>query len=461
VGTEKVEYTILGYSRETEMIENGRPRTFAGMHAIKRTILLTLSAGLVGFLCLVHAFDAQALTADQVLIVTNKKVPESDELAEYYMKRRSVPASNLVRLDTEMEEDISRQEYEKDMAGPLRDFLAKNDPEGRRFECIVLMYGIPLRVGPPVPTEEERRQINELRERRLDLEARIKASEKNQAALKVLRERQVAVQNETARMSKLFGGTSVDSEIALVMENRHWPQWVPNKYFVEFRGKAIRGMPQKVLLVSRLDGPSDAIVRRIIDDSIEVEKVGLSGKAYFDARWPEKDDKDQSYYQFYDRLIHHAARIVKNSGKMAVVLDERERLFQPGEAPDAALYCGWYSLGKYVDAFTWAKGAVGFHVASAECTTLRNRISTVWCKSMLEKGVAATLGPVAEPYLQSFPLPDVFFGCLIDGRSTLAECYAVSNPFWSWRMVLVGDPLYRPFGHHGLMENKTHGQSFR
>ena len=114
---------------------------------------------------------------------------------------------------------------------------------------------------------------------------------------------------------------------------------------------------------------------------------------------------------------------------MAVVLDEQERLFQPGEAPDAALYCGWYSLGKYVDAFTWAKGAVGFHAASSECTTLRNRTSTVWCKSMLEKGVAATLGPVAEPYLQSFPLPDVFFGCLTDGRLTLAECYAVSNPF--------------------------------
>jgi len=32
-----------------------------------------------------------------------------------------------------------------------------------------------------------------------------------------------------------------------------------------------------------------------------------------------------------------------------------------------------------------------------------------------------------------------------DGRYTLAECYALSVPFRSWRMVLVGDPLYRPF----------------
>ncbi len=414
---------------------------------ISRTIFPSIVFALAGFLCLAHAADAQTLTADQLLIVTNKRVPESDQLARYYMKRRSVPARNLVRLDTSEKEDISRQEYEKSIAGPIRDFLAKSDPQGKKLRCIVLMYGIPLRAGPLIPNDEERKQIGELQRRRAEVEAEMKAAEKDEATLKVLRQRQTAVRNETARMGKFLGGTSVDSEIALVMDDLHSQQWLPNKYFVEFRGKAVENMPQKVLLVSRLDGPSDTIVRRIIDDSIEVEKTGLSGKAYFDARWPEKDDKDQSYYQVYDRLIHRAAHLVEHSGKMAVVLDERERLFQPGEAPDAALYCGWYSVGKYVDAFTWAKGAVGFHAASSECTTLRNGTSTVWCKSMLEKGAAATLGPVAEPYLQSFPLPDVFFACLTDGRPTLAECYAVSIPFWSWRMVLVGDPLYRPFAH--------------
>ena len=117
----------------------------------------------------------------------------------------------------------------------------------------------------------------------------------------------------------------------------------------------------------------------------------------------------------------------------------------PGECPDAAIYCGWYSYGHYIAAFTWVRGAVGYHIASAECTTLRVKGSQVWCKMMLEKGAAATIGPVAEPYVQAFPVPDVFFGLLIDGRLTLVECYALSNPFWSWQMVLIGDPLYRPF----------------
>ncbi len=66
---------------------------------------------------------------------------------------------------------------------------------------------------------------------------------------------------------------------------------------------------------------------------------------------------------------------------------------------------------------------------------------------MLEDGVAATLGPVDEPYAQAFPPPEVFFTLLLDGSYTLAEAYSLSLPFLSWQMVLIGDPLYRPFKH--------------
>ena len=98
-----------------------------------------------------------------------------------------------------------------------------------------------------------------------------------------------------------------------------------------------------------------------------------------------------------------------------------------------------------MDAFAWKRGAVAYHIASAEMTTLTKPASTIWCMKMLQKGVAATIGPVREPYVQSFPFPEVFFGLLAEGRLTHVECYAASLPFLSWKMVLVGDPLYRPF----------------
>jgi uncharacterized protein (TIGR03790 family) len=88
---------------------------------------------------------------------------------------------------------------------------------------------------------------------------------------------------------------------------------------------------------------------------------------------------------------------------------------------------------------------VGYHIASSECTTLKKPASQVWCKRMLEEGAAATVGPTIEPYLQAFPVPEIFFAALLDGRLPLAECYALSKPFLSWQMVLSGDPLYRPF----------------
>ncbi|HIJ77442.1 MAG TPA: TIGR03790 family protein [Deltaproteobacteria bacterium] len=168
-----------------------------------------------------------------------------------------------------------------------------------------------------------------------------------------------------------------------------------------------------------------------------------------------------SGYAYYDASLHRAAARVRASGLMQVVLDDTERLFQPGECDDAALYCGWYSLANYIDAFKWVRGSVGFHIASQECETLRNTSSKVWCKMMLEKGIAATIGPVGEPYVQAFPVPEVFFGLLLEGKATLAECYASSSPFLSWRMVLIGDPLYKPFSTAQRRGNSLSGNQDR
>ena len=389
-----------------------------------------------------------ALTPDQVVVVANKMAWHSVDLAKYYMKVRDIPSDNLIQLKATSDEICSREDYDKGVASPVKAFLEKNDPAGHRFHCLVTMYGVPLRVLAPKLTSEEQKKVLELQKRLEYIRDQIKREEqqKNNEELKTLREEETKLKKEIDHVNKVFQGASVDSELALVREDHYsLDGWLPNKYYLGYRGKEIKNMPGKAMLVSRLDGPSEKIVRRIIDDSLIAENEGLRGKAYFDARWPDPGNKELNGTAFYDRAIHKTARLVEKSKRMGVVIDSQQKLFQPGECPDAALYCGWYSLSHYVDAFTWVRGAVGYHIASGECSTLKNKESQVWCKMMLEKGVAATLGPVAEPYVQAFPIPDVFFGLLIDGRLTLAECYALSNPFWSWQMVLVGDPLYRPF----------------
>ncbi|HBH55056.1 MAG TPA: hypothetical protein DDY91_24510 [Planctomycetaceae bacterium] len=236
---------------------------------------------------------------------------------------------------------------------------------------------------------------------------------------------------------------SFDSELSLVLWSNHpLLRWIPNP-LNHTQGLVGRTLPP-TLIVARLDGPSLTIAKRLVDDAVAVEKEGLTGKIYIDARGI-KDNKGPGSYGDYDQSLRELAGLLREKSALPVTFDDRQELFQPGECPDTALYCGWYSLAKYVPAFEWRRGSVGYHIASSEATTLRDSKSEVWCKRMLEEGVAVTLGPTFEPYLVAFPRPSEFFPLLMTGRLCLGEVYALTVPLQSWAITLVGDPLYNPF----------------
>jgi len=332
----------------------------------------------------------------------------------------------------------------------VRKYLCRKAMEGK-IRCLLIMYGLPLKIAAPEMNGDERLEYKRIRQREKELKARSSAPGEGQKKQReAIKEELARVRERLESVAKTDQRASVDSEIALVLQSNHLLSgWIPNPFFAGYHRRRLMEKRDTTLLVSRLDGPSPEIVRRVIDDSLATERSGLKGKAYFDARWPRTQGKTnfkgKSGYQFYDTSIYRAADLVKRSGIMPVIVNDKPEVFQPGQCPDAALYCGWYHLGQYVDAFSWTKGSVGYHIASGECRTLKRPGSQVWCKRMLEKGIAATLGPVNEPYVQAFPLPDLFFRFLLDGYWTLAESYALSKPFSSWQMVLIGDPLYRPF----------------
>ncbi|QDV77616.1 TIGR03790 family protein [Botrimarina mediterranea] len=251
-------------------------------------------------------------------------------------------------------------------------------------------------------------------------------------------------------------GASFDSELSLV----YWPdgyellRWQPNYLRGAYDSSQLRkAFP--TLMVARLDGPDLKTAKRLIDDAIAVEKAGgLTGKAYIDARGLttlEGPPLEPGSYPDYDRALLVTAKGLENlkdeadESRFEVVLNDEPELFAPGQCPDAALYCGWYSLAKYVDAFEWKRGAIAYHLASAEANTLKEVDSQAWCKKLLEDGVAATIGPVNEPYLVAFPRPNEFFALLVQGELPLVEVYYRTKPFNSWMMTLIGDPLYRPY----------------
>ena len=389
--------------------------------------------------------DARAsLAPEEILVIANRQAHNSLALARHYMSERGVPEENLVQLWVEDKENISRSDYEQRVVIPVQKFLRDN--QGRKnIRCLLIMYGVPLRIGSVPVTEDEENALKRLRHRRDELQKLLDLARLQEEKEDITGQLEAIGQQITQEKRRRDTMASLDSELALVMAGEYsLSMWIPNPYFVSFlEGTNFPVGRDHVLMVSRLDAPNPDIVKRMIRHSIETEKKGLTGRACFDARWPMPEKQPESPYRLYDHSIHLAVQNLKQDGIMPVTLEETGELFQPGDCPEAALYGGWYSLGKYIPAFEWQTGSVGYHIASQECQSLKR--GDFWCKRMLEDGVAATLGPVGEPYVQAFPPPEIFFKLLTDGRLSLAEVFLLSNPFWSWKMVLVGDPLYRPF----------------
>lgn len=377
------------------------------------------------------------LESAHLLVVANKEMSGSLKIAQYYMKKRNIPESHLLALSLSRNETMSRAEYDTVLRPGVLRAIERVEPK-HRIEAIVLIYGVPLKVAPPLPGEKEKARIQKLTEE----QAAIVDNPGNPEAAKTARKE---LQEEISTLLNTNQRAAVDSELALVkVENYNLAGWVKNPYFLVFQGFSLEIHKNQVLLVSRLDGPDTGTVYRIIDDTLATEAIGLTGKAYFDARWPRPPGHESLFgYRLYDASLHDATKAVAKH--MEVVMEDSEELFLPKTCPQAALYSGWYSLGHYIDSFGWQRGSIGYHMASSECSTLRKKESQVWCLKMLQKGIAATIGPVYEPYIQGFPLPAIFFSHLIEGYMSLGESYLVSLPYLSWQMVLIGDPLYQPF----------------
>ena len=93
-----------------------------------------------------------------------------------------------------------------------------------------------------------------------------------------------------------------------------------------------------VLMVARLDGPTPAIARGLVDKAIEAETTGLWGRAYFDLRGITNAE-----YKPGDDALRKGAEICRHLG-FETVIDNVEPLF-PAEFPmsQIGIYCGWYS----------------------------------------------------------------------------------------------------------------------
>ncbi len=354
-----------------------------------------------------------------MVILANLNEPDSLEIARYYARKRSIPEVNIISLAMPITETITLQQYVDMIHRPLLEALVAGDwiqavrsgqldSYGRdilleavhKISYLVTVRGVPLRISNDI-----------------DL-----------------------IEPESSNIPSQFRVNcgSVDGELALlaIAERLSMTASIANPYFQKMM-PTIRDLSYGIR-VSRLDGPTLKSVCNLIDGSIEAEKNGLRGRAYFDTGGPHELgdrwlDTARKYVveKYYDTDLEDTKR----------KLDARDRLDAP------AIYMGWYSPSAYGPWLNSNRnvpaGSIGFHLHSFSATTVRSDKKR-WLGPLIEHGYCATFGNVYEPYLEFTHRPDLFMEMLLKGFS-FGEAIAYCTPRWSWMAVAIGDPLYRPF----------------
>jgi len=369
---------------------------------------------------------------EQVVVVYNKRVPESKAVAQHYAQRRQVPAAQVFGVDLPNTDDISRAEYRDRLENPLARFLesrklwrfgpvtvpaSATHPAkvsrlvvSSRIRYAVLCYGVPLRIAEDPDLKEDGAGKG------------LPDAHRSQAA--------------------------VDSELALLpLVEEKYPLGGPLRNPVYSATNAAAVDPTNgVLIVARLDGPSAAIARGLVDKAIEAETNGLWGRAYFDLRNTTVPGLKPG-----DDWIRTASEICRRLG-FETVLDEKEATFPAGfPMSHIALYLGWYDesvSGPLAQpTVEFMPGAFAYHLHSFSACSLRvtNRY---WVGPLLAKGATITMGCVAEPYLGFTPDLGMFVSRLFYSGFSFGEAAYVCQRALSWQTTVVGDPLYRPFGRN-------------
>jgi len=397
-----------------------------------RTLIGTLVLALVAATTTATAEDTAAVArATATAVVYNQRDPSSVELANYYAQARQIPAQNLVGLDCPPDEEISREDYDRTIALPLRKAFTDNgwwevvlDPQGHghvtknQIRFVALIRGVPLKIKASADAPVARNEPPAL-----------------------------SAHNEAA----------VDSELACLGYFNSMISGPLDNIYYNKNASILDANLGPLMLVCRLDGPDEATVRRMIDDSIAVEKTGLNGFCYADARGITSGGFAEG-----DQWIISAATTAMKAG-MPVVLDNGPDTF-PQNYPmeHAALYFGWYSWnadGPFLDpAMKFVPGAVAVHIHSFSASTLRSTTQN-WVGPLLAHGAAATIGNVYEPYLELTPHLDVFADRLQKGY-TFAESAYMCERVVSWMTTFVGDPLYTPFPA-GELKSDDHAREWK
>jgi uncharacterized protein (TIGR03790 family) len=337
--------------------------------------------------------------AGSVLVIVNQSSALSRKIGEYYAERRRIAASNICRLNATGDEEISRSEFDDQIARPIETYLrAHNLTEKVLF--MVTTAGVPLKIRGNLGLTAE--------------------------------------------------AASVDSELTLLYSDMHGhshsaPAGVANPFFGKTNAP-FRHPDFPIYLVTRLAGFDFDDVKGIIDRALVARN---RGNFVIDLKGSDKTQGNRW-------LLQAAQQLPRDR----VVLDVSRSVLS--HESDVIAYASWGSndpdrkdrhLG-----FHWLAGAIVTEYVSTNGRTFARPPDSwnigAWgdpkatfagspqtlTADYIHDGATGASGHVYEPYLQFTPRPNIVLPAYYHGRN-LAESYYLGIPMLSWMNIVVGDPL--------------------
>lgn len=357
--------------------------------------------------------------AAETAVIFNPDFPGSAELARYYAEQRHIPKERVIGLRCSQEDSMSRTEFEEQLRTPLL----------KLFTSMGWWITAPPTPGNPLTGDGIRKPT---------------AIAANVRVLVVMRGVPFQIRREAQNPKQTEEDEAcVDSELTVLglnnpptkggLRNPYFDQPVRFPHFQRATG---------LLLVGRLDGPDDTTVKRMIDDAIHAEQTGLLGRAVIDLA------QKSGAYQEGEDWLKKSTESFRRAG-IPVFIDRSEAVLSDAwPLPDTILYFGWYTdhiTGALSSpSFRFKRGAIACHLHSFSASIIRSH-DNAWAGPLLSHGAAVTFGNVFEPFLSLTLHFDVFNQRLLEGF-TVGEAAWNATPALSWMNVVLGDPLYRPFG---------------
>jgi uncharacterized protein (TIGR03790 family) len=361
----------------------------------------------------------RAQSAENVAVVINEASPASVRVGEYYIKKRAIPDSNVIRIRTLTAETIERAAFQSTIESPIAAALTRTALQDRIL-YIVLTKGIPLRVNGS------------------------------------------SGQNGTL--------ASVDSELTLLylqLVGQPAPAVgrIANPYFLGV--KTIREAApfthrlQPIYLVTRLDAFAVEEVLALID---RAQAPVSNGVVVLDQRAGIGDATADDWLAEAARRLQdlgHASRVVLDTSMKAAAPTKQVLGYFSWGSNDAA-------IAKRKVGMDFVPGALAGTFVSTDGRTFEappdnwtpsgdwKTPSAVFAGSpqtligdLIREGVTGVAGHISEPSLGGTIRPQILFPAYLEGFN-LAEAYYLAMPSLSWQTVVIGDPLCVAFPRRAL-----------